>query len=59
MKEILERMEGGLTILYEIPTELSPQLPALDAMSVDDSNHGIDLSWVKVCVNVFKQDKGL
>ena len=52
-------MEGGLTILYEIPTELSPQLPALDAIAVNDSNHGIDLSWVKVCVNVFKQDKGL
>lgn len=55
----MDRMEGGLTILYEIPTELSPQLPALDLVGLDDSNHGIDNNWVKVCVNVFKQDKGL
>ena len=52
-------MEGGLTILYEIPSELNPSMPTVDEITPDDSNNGIDNSWVKICVNVFKQDRGL
>jgi len=35
-------MEGGLTILYEIPTELNPTMPTLDEITPDDSNYGIE-----------------
>jgi len=36
-------MEGGLTILYEIPTELNPQMPTVDETATpNDSNYGIE-----------------
>ena len=48
----------GLRLRW-LPSELNPAMPTVDEITPDDSNNGIENSWVKICVNVFKQDRGL
>lgn len=55
VKDINDRQKGGVTLLFEIPSVLKPSLPPLDLIKKDDSNNGIDPSWVKVCINVLQQ----
>jgi len=51
-----ERGQGGVTLIFEIPKELNPQLPPLEQIKKDDSNYGIAPSWTKVCVNIYKDN---
>ena len=54
VKDILDRKEGGFTMLFQIPKELTPKLPPLEQLRKDDSNNGIDHNWIKICINFFK-----
>ena len=49
--------KGGLLHLFEIPKELNPKLPPIEQIKKDDSNHGIDKNWMKVCINYFNQNE--
>ena len=53
IKEITGQ-DRGVLLLYEIPKELKPELPPLAQIRKDDSNYGIDESWCKIVVNIFK-----
>ena len=48
---------GGVILLFEIPKVLNPLLLPLEQTRKDDSNYGIDQSWMKMCINVYKDNK--
>mmetsp|Transcript_38637 Transcript_38637/g.58801 ORF Transcript_38637/g.58801 Transcript_38637/m.58801 type:complete len:332 (-) Transcript_38637:391-1386(-) len=41
-------------LLYQIPKELNPKLPAPGCTGAEDSNYGVDPEWVKVCFHIHK-----
>ena len=50
---------AGVMLFFEIPKELKPQIPAAEVVNKFDSNYGIDPSWVKVVIHIFKEGEGL
>lgn len=45
----------GVCLIYEVPSELKPQLPPLTQLNKSDCNYGIDSNWVKIVVHTFKE----
>jgi len=53
VKELLESTKGCL-LLFEIPANLKPSLPPVTQIKKDDSNNGIDSTFTKIVVHIFK-----
>lgn len=53
MKDLIDQNQGVL-LLFEIPSELKPKLPAIEQIKKDDSNYGIDPDWVKFPIHIFR-----
>ena len=58
VKDLADQAQGVL-LLFEIPEELKPKLPAIEQIKKDDSNYGIDAAWVQVPIHIYRVQTGL
>ena len=52
-------VRNGIILLYKIDPKLNPVMPPIEKIRKDDSNHGIDASWTKMCLNMYQGNQGL
>ena len=52
-------VRNGIILMYVINPALNPQLPPIEKIKKDDSHHGIDPTWTKLCINMYQGSQGL